>query len=212
MKVARLLSCRNGASAAEFALVLPLLLLLLFGIIDGGRFLWELNRAQKATQSGARFAAVTHMVPSSLASYSFATGTQVPTVIAGTPVPVTSFTNVSCTWDRLCEINDPDNVCKISQADIGPAPGFDSAAFGRIVDRMRSMYPAINNSNVRITYCNVGLGFAGDPYGPDVAPQIVVSVRELFFTPVTFLLLAQIRMPPSIGSMTLEDGIGNLSN
>ena len=49
--------CR-GASAAEFSLVLPLLILLLFGIIDAGRLLWEVNRAEKATQMGARYAIV----------------------------------------------------------------------------------------------------------------------------------------------------------
>ncbi len=54
---------RRGASAAEFALVLPLLLLLLFGIIDAGRFLYETNRAEKATQMGARYAIVTNVIP-----------------------------------------------------------------------------------------------------------------------------------------------------
>ena len=54
-----LLRDRSAASAAEFALVLPLLLLFLFGIIDAGRFMWEYNRAEKATQVGARVAVVT---------------------------------------------------------------------------------------------------------------------------------------------------------
>ena len=62
--VRRLLNSEGAASAAEFALVLPLLLLLLFGIIDAGRFMWECNRAEKATQMGVRFAVVTDPVPS----------------------------------------------------------------------------------------------------------------------------------------------------
>jgi Flp pilus assembly protein TadG len=37
--IRRLLQDRSGSSAAEFAMVLPLLLVLLFGLIDTGRFL-----------------------------------------------------------------------------------------------------------------------------------------------------------------------------
>jgi len=192
-------------------MVLPLLLLLIFGIIDGGRFLWEMNRAQKATQYGARFAAVTHMVPAGLASYSFATDSEVPAVPPGAAVPRTSFTSVSCTAAG-CEVGDPGDDCKIGGSPIGPSPGFDAAALDRIAARMRVIYPVIEVSNVRVTYCNVGLGFAGDPYGPDVAPQIIVSLTGLDFVPLTSLLLATVRLPASSGSMTLEDGIGNVSN
>ena len=51
----RLLRDRTGSGAAEFSLVLPLLILLLLGMIDTGRYMWEYNRAEKATQMGARF-------------------------------------------------------------------------------------------------------------------------------------------------------------
>jgi hypothetical protein len=206
-----LLGCRRGASAAEFAMVLPLLLLLIFGIIDGGRFVWEMNRAQKATQYGARFAAVTDMVPARLASYSFATDSEVPAVPPGSAVPRTSFTSVSCTSSG-CAVGDPADDCKIGETPVGPNPGFDPEALSRIARRMRVIYPVIEDSNVRVTYCNVGLGFAGDPYGPDVAPQIIISLTGLDFVPLTSLLLATIPLPASSGSMTLEDGIGNVSN
>ena len=41
MSIKRLLRNRSGASAAEFGLVLPLLIILLLGIIDAGRFIWD---------------------------------------------------------------------------------------------------------------------------------------------------------------------------
>jgi len=211
MSVRLIITCRRGASAAEFAMVLPLLLLLIFGIIDGGRFLWEMNRAQKATQYGARFAAVTNMVPAGLANYSFATDSEVPAVPPGSAVPRSSFTSVSCTATG-CATGDPADDCKISEAPVGPNPGFDPEALTRIARRMRMIYPVIADTNVRVTYCNVGLGFAGDPYGPDVAPQIIISLTGLNFVPLTSLLLANIPLPASSGSMTLEDGIGNVSN
>jgi hypothetical protein len=129
----------------------------------------------------------------------------------GSAVPRTSFTSVSCT-SAGCAVGDPADDCKIGETPVGPNPGFDPEALARIARRMRIIYPVIEDSNVRVTYCNVGLGFAGDPYGPDVAPQIIISLTGLDFVPLTSLLLATISLPASSGSMTLEDGIGNVSN
>src|SRR3546814_13933585 len=65
MKALRPLLCdERGGPAAEFALILPLILLFRLGIIDVGRYAWEINRAEKATQTGARWAAATEMMSS----------------------------------------------------------------------------------------------------------------------------------------------------
>ena len=194
------LRCEGGASAAEFAMVLPVLVILLFGIIDAGRFLWELNRAEKATQAGVRFAAVTNMVPSDLATYKFTTGTEVGSVAPGVPVPTSSFDSVTC----------DQTACTKSGA--GPAPGFDAVAFNAIGARMRMIKPTISNSNFTITYRNVGLGYAGDPYGSDVEPEITIALQGMTFTPITSFLFASLAMPAASSSMTMEDGIGSVSN
>src|SRR3546814_6468170 len=68
----RLARSSSGATAAEFAMVLPLILIFLLGIIDVGRLMWTWNRAEKATQMGVRFAVVADMVPGNLAAYDFA--------------------------------------------------------------------------------------------------------------------------------------------
>ena len=48
----------RGAAAVEFALVLPILVVLAFGIIDFGRLLYTYNNLTSAVREGARFAAV----------------------------------------------------------------------------------------------------------------------------------------------------------
>lgn len=190
----------RGATAAEFALVLPLLLLFLFGIIDAGRFMWEYNRAEKATQMGVRYAVVTDPVAPGLASYSFAVDGG---VIAGDSIPVTLFDKAVC----------DDTGCTCTGGDICSTAGYDGDAFTNLVARMSAMYPSIGAPNVEIEYRNVGLGYAGDPNGPDVAPLTTVSLKALQFQPITTLLFGiSLPMPDFRAALTLEDGRGNQSN
>ncbi|HVF36413.1 MAG TPA: TadE/TadG family type IV pilus assembly protein [Sphingomicrobium sp.] len=48
---------RNGAAAAEMALVLPLLLVILFGSVELGNFFYNEHILVKAVRDGARYAA-----------------------------------------------------------------------------------------------------------------------------------------------------------
>lgn len=191
----------HAASAAEFALTLPLLIFLLFAMIDVGRFMYEYNLAEKATQMGVRYAVATEMVPSGLESYSFATQPSVP-VSAGNPVPTSYFgsatcntTSCSCTGTMCASI------------------GYDGAAFDAIVARMALFYPYIRDNNVTVEYRNVGLGFAGDPGGSDVAALVTVRLQNLTFTPFTGMVFGGgVTMPDFAASLTLEDGSGTVAN
>jgi Flp pilus assembly protein TadG len=49
---------RRGQSLVEFALVAPLFFLLLFGIIEAGRFIFHYELLNSATRDGARYAIV----------------------------------------------------------------------------------------------------------------------------------------------------------
>jgi len=191
----------RGASAAEFALVLPLLLLFLFGIIDAGRFMWEYNEAEKATQMGVRYAAVTNPIAPGLSSYSFAVSGGIG---AGNPVPTTSFDSMTCN-KTSCSCTPGGSFCS--------AVGYDSAEFAALVARMAAMYPPITEDNVTVEYRNVGLGFAGDPNGPDVAPLITVRLTGLNFQPITTMFIGStLTMPDFRAALTLEDGSGTVSN
>src|SRR3954454_461795 len=96
--VHRLLRSTAASIAAEFGLVLPLFLLLLFGVIDAGRFMWESNEAEKATQVGARVAIVTDPLSSGLRDEDYA-GKVVggKTLGPGDLIPAAALGSVKCT-------------------------------------------------------------------------------------------------------------------
>lgn len=190
---------QRAASAAEFALVLPLLLVFLLGIIDVGRFMWDYNRAEKATQMGVRYAVVAEMVPSGIETYSFTVSDGIP---AGDTVPVANFSQATC--------NSTSCTCTPNAAVCG---AHDPVAFTNIVNRMRLFYPWITNSNVTIDYRNVGLGYSGDPNGPDVAPLVTIRLTGLTFKPITTMAFGgNMPMPDFSAALTLEDGSGTVSN
>ena len=199
---------QRGASAAEFALVLPLLILLLLGIIDAGRFMWEYNQAEKATQMGVRYAVATGVVPTGIRTYSFAASGG---VTAGEPIP-TSSAGSPPAWFASATCNNTTCTCSGSSA-FCTAIGYDSAAFTAIVKRMNNMYAGVTAARVTIEYRNVGLGFAGDPNGPDVEPLVTVTLTGMQFKPLSTMMLGlNVNMPDFRSALTLEDGQGIVAN
>ena len=197
-----LLRDERGGSAAEFALTLPLLLLLLFGIIDVGRFIYEYNMAEKATQMGVRYAVSTGVVPTGLSNYSFATGPSTP-VPAGEPVPTSYFSVATCS----------DTSCSCTGSACGSLSAYSNPNFRQIVDRMKIFYPYIGYNNVTVEYRNIGLGFAGDPGGSDIAALVTVRLQNLSYRPLTGMLFkATIPMGAFSAALTLEDGAGSVAN
>lgn len=200
--LSRLARSRSGASAAEFALVLPLLLLFIFGLIDVGRFMWTTNRAEKATQMGARFAIVTDLVPAGLVGYSFAVSGGIP---QGDPIPESSFGGASCTSTTNAVA-----ALAVSCTCTGTCPNLGTAsvtAFNNILDRMRKFMPELKANQIKIDYAFSGLGYAGDPNGIDVAPLVKVGLQNVTFTP-GFLPGLNITLPAFSAEATLEDGSG----
>lgn len=201
----RLRHCELGASAAEFALVLPLMIMLLFGMIDIGRFLWIVNMAEKATQVGARFAIVTDPVSPGLVEADFASGT----LPAGELIPASELGELACT-SAGCTCS---GACPVSNLAV------DSAAFNAIVARMQTIHPGVAAANVRITYRGSGFGFAGGPSGGggvpetmEISPLVTVSLTGLQFTPMTVLRLGSFNLPQFSTTLPAEDASGEFSN
>lgn len=194
--------CQQGATAAEFALVLPLMLLFLFGIIDVGRLMWTLNSAEKATQMGARAAVVSTFVPGGLADTNYGL-----TLGQGAPVTTAQFVSTTCVK--------PANTVSCTCPSGAPCPTltpFNTGTFDAIVQRMQGIAPAIAPSDVEIVYSNSGLGYAGDPNGADVAPLVTVRAVGIDFTPLLFQFFgASFSLPTVSASLTMEDGDGPVS-
>ena len=198
----RLAVDRGGAAGAEFAMVLPLLILLIFGAIDAGRYMYTLNQVEKATQMGARMAVVTNMVPGGLAAQNYGL-----TLGQGAPIPTSSFGSAQCTSSGGTV------SCSCITAPCPTLTPIDTAAFNAVADRMILIAGYLNRSNVTIRYDNSGLGYAGDPTGPDVAPIVTVSATNVSFNPLIGQFFGiSLRFPVVTASLTLEDGQGSDSN
>jgi Flp pilus assembly protein TadG len=197
--------------AAEFALVLPIALMFLFGIIDTGRYMWEVSRAEKATQMGARYAVATQSVATGLTDYDFALDCEIP---GGNKIEADEFPGMVCTGSGTADA--PTASCVAAAAsscaiDIDTAASND--ALENILARMRMFKNDIEPSNVTIRYAYSGLGYAGDPNGMDVAPIVTVQVQNLQFNPLLLQLFGGSADFPVLSySLTMEDGAGSVSN
>jgi Flp pilus assembly pilin Flp len=184
-----------GAAGAEFALIVVVFAGLLLGIIDFGRALWEYNSAMKACQAGVRFAVANNMVASNLMTYD---GVIDGGLNALDPIPLSTFSSPI--------------VCNSSSCT--PNEGYEAAAYDAIYDVMGAHYARLGtaaNPNpqaiVEVTYEHVGMGVAGNPYGPDVWPLTTVSIRGLEFEFSTPLIsgIVPFEFPRCSASLTGED-------
>lgn len=207
----RLLRSNSGSSAAEFGLVLPLLLLLLFGIIDTGRFMWDMNRAEKATQVGVRMAVVTTALAPGLITEDYADQTINGVKLKpGDVIPAAALGTIVCKSSGCtCEAT----PCPSSLGTL------DSTTFNQVlVTRMKYIMPAITAANVEVRYSGSGLGTAGSLPVPgtaeemEISPLITVSLVNMQFRPITALLFATINLPSFNSTMSAEDVSGTYSN
>jgi Flp pilus assembly pilin Flp len=203
----------DGAVFAEFAILLPIVVVVVCGSIDFLYAFYQWNAAAKAVEVGARIAAVSDPVAgglNTLANQAVLNG-----AMPGTPMP--SFT-VTCASD----------ACSCVGTCGGLTPNsFDAVAMNRIVYGrtnakcgqaagyyeigMCDVLPSITPANVVIVYRQTGLGYAGRPGGP--LPTITVSLQNMqfhFFFLSSFFPV-HVAIPSMTTTITAEDlcsGIG----
>jgi hypothetical protein len=150
--------------------------------------MWELNRAEKATQMGVRYAVVSDPV-ASIVNVDYVNAHNIP---GGDVVPTNLFNQAVCT----------STTCTVTGT---AANSRNAAAFTSIVTWMQKFDARVQAANVVVTYQNVGLGYSGNPIGPDVAPLTTVEIRNLTFAPI-FLFGGTFNLPTVKATLTLEDG------
>lgn len=193
----------ESGSAAEFALMLPFILLFLIGIIDAGRYTWGFNRGEKASQVGARTAVVTNPLVKELATYSFSGVTVGGTLLGqGDRIPVAALGTITCTSTQC--------TCTTAPCLNGTLT-HDAAAFAIVAARIKSIWPDVKDADITIEYSGSGLGYAGNPVGMDIAPFVTVKLKNRTLSSY-FLFGGSVGFPEFEYSLTMEDGAGSQAN
>ena len=193
--LSRFIRNQRGAAGAEFALIIVVFAGLLLGIIDFGRALWEYNNAMKACQVGVRFAIANNIIATNLMTYD---GIKDGKLDALAPIPLSEFPTPIVCDDSGCTPNE----------------GYEAAAYDAIYNAMGAHFPRLGTAAdpnpqaiVEVTYEHIGMGKAGNPYGPDVWPLTTVSIRGLQFEFSTPLIgaIVPFEFPRCSASLTGED-------
>jgi Flp pilus assembly protein TadG len=192
----QLLRGESGTSSVEFAMIVVVFFMIIFGITDFGRALWEWNRATQATQAAVREAVVHDLASDYLATL---VGTSFPGTTVGAcldPTNVTSpvtCTSGGCTTGGVNATAGPDGL----------------TPFDRIVQMAQRYSDRIQPANVVVEYrYDSCLGFIGNPLGPDVDPMVTVRLQNMQFTFLTPMIVGftqTIAMPDFAATLSGED-------
>ena len=209
---------QSGATAAEFAMVLPVALLFFLGTIDIGRYFWLINEGEKAVQAGVRYAVATRVIPPGLNTATYV-GFVCPsgTLKAGDTICKEALGTITCSGTGsvvtcTCAINTTGGSA--SCPSLGTA---NLSAFNSIVHRMQVIDQRIGAANVRVKYSGSGIGFAGDPVVngsgvalSEISPVVTVEVTGVRFRSMSLLGFG-LTLPSFRYSQTLEDGDGAIA-
>jgi Flp pilus assembly protein TadG len=178
MSASRFLRDTFGGAMVEFVIVFPILLLTTIATVDATLMIWEWNQAAKATDVGARIAAVSNPVATGITQLSY-DGTFLGDVCAnpatGTPTTKPDGTTKCPSVATTCiaTAGSTGGTCTDGRA-------FNDAAYSTILSAMQIAFPRLRRENVEIVYETTGLGFVGRPGG--LPMNVSVSIRCMSHT------------------------------
>ncbi len=163
----------DGSALTEFAVTLPLFLILLFAVVDFGQIYLHWILAEKATHLAARLAVVRSPVCS---------GVPVRNRRAtGAPRNV-AFGTGCAEVPGLCA--DPGTI-ECTGADVL------GDTFDEIINAIGPLLPSgVKPEDIRFTYSFADLGFLGGPYVPMVTVELGEEIEVPYITPLGPLLQA----------------------
>jgi Flp pilus assembly protein TadG len=114
-------TCRRGAAAVEFAIILPLFITLLFGIWEVGRLVQVSQVLANAAREAAREASTATVNMATIQS-------NVQTYITGAEPRITNFTGFSVAYANLTNtsVTDPTNAKQLDKFTITVTVPFDN--------------------------------------------------------------------------------------
>ncbi|WP_318010690.1 TadE family protein [Celeribacter litoreus] len=184
----------------EALLAMPIVLIVLAAMFEFGALMFQWNMTVKATQIGARMAAVSTPLVGE-AEYDAAMQADFGTLIEGEPVPAAK-PSISCGAGF--------SACKPPAAMTRLLTGGDGIC-GEVSDSsvigMCDVAPFLGAENVRITYQRSGLGYVGRPYGQisTVTVEAVDLTFDFFLLDSLIPALGNIPIPAHPAAITSED-------
>jgi hypothetical protein len=205
---------QSGAVFAEFAIMLPMIVLVVFGSIDFLYAFYQWNAAAKAVQIGARIAAVSDPVATGLnqlSSQALLGGARPGTVM---PAFTVTCRAGSCGCTGVCTglLENSFNEAAMRRIIFGRGRSACGQAGPAYTAGMCDVLPSITPDHVVVVYKQSGLGYAGRPGGPLPTIELSLENMQFQFFFLNSLLGAHITMPAVRATITAEDlcsGVGS---
>ncbi len=183
---ANLIKNNFGTALAEFALILPILMLFIFSILDIGFLAWQFQQGEIASKRAVRLAATRSLLlPGAVPD-------------CGPAQPGTSVAGTRCS-----------DIADYSVWATCRGDGSGDAACGpdvvRVAQEVASFYPAVSPADIVIQFSGAGLGFVGMGHPVPLITVRFVNVDYQFVMLGGLANLAGFQMPEMSASATGED-------